>query len=36
MNTYHMPGTVLGPGHAVLNKTKFRKELIRRKDDKYT
>lgn len=29
-----MPGTVLGPGHAVLNKIKFQKELVRKTDDK--
>lgn len=33
---YYMPGTILGPGHAILNKTKFQKELIRRTDDKLT
>lgn len=29
-----MPGSVPGPGNAVLNKTKFQKELVGRIDDK--
>lgn len=34
MNTYYIPDTVPGPGHAVLNKTKFQKELVGRTNDK--
>lgn len=29
-----MPDTVPGPGHTVLNKIKFQKELVGRTDDK--
>lgn len=32
MNIYYVPDTVPGPGHTVLNKKKFQKELGRTDD----